>query len=106
MTRKRFVKLLMSSGMSRNHANAYAHRAVERYGSYDEASAQTVQQTLTVCVEGIEQFKEMLLRIADAIADTIRQNKEFINECLTDLTGCWGGDIQEGQQNDSNDPNG
>ena len=30
MTRKRFVKLLMSSGMSRNHANAYARRAVEQ----------------------------------------------------------------------------
>ncbi len=29
MTRKRFVKLLMSSGMSRNRANAYARRAVD-----------------------------------------------------------------------------
>lgn len=106
MTRKRFVKLLMSSGMSRNRANAYARGAVELYGSYDKASAQLTQRALMVCVEGIEQFKEMLLRIVDAIAVTIRQNKEFINECLTDFIGCWGGDIQEGQQNDSNDPNG
>lgn len=106
MTRKRFIKLLMSSGVSRNRANVGARRAIEAYGSYDKASAQIIQRTLTVCVEGIEQFKEMLLRIADEIAVTIRQNKEFINECLTDLTGCWGGDIQEGQQNDSNDPNG
>lgn len=106
MTRKRFVKLLMSSGMSRNRANAYARRAVEHYGSYDAANAQTIQRTLTVCVEGIEWFKEILLRVADDIADTIRQNKEFINESLAALTDSWGGDIREGQQNDSNDPNG
>ena len=94
MTRKRFVKMLMSSGMSRNRANAYARGAVEFYGSYDAANVQSIQRTLTVCVEGVEQFKEMLLRISDTIAVTIRQNKEFINECLTDLTDCWGGDVQ------------
>ena len=106
MTRKRFVKLLMSSGISRNRANVCARRAIEAYGSYDKASARTIQRTLTACVEGIERFKEMLLRIADEIADTIRQNKEFINESLAALTDSWGGDIREGQQNDSNDPNG
>lgn len=103
MTRKRFVKLLMSSGMSRNHANAYARRAVEHYGSYDAANAQAIQRTLTVCVEGIEQFKEALSTLASAITGIVRQHKEFVKECLTD---CWGGDIQEGQQDDSNDPNG
>ena len=77
MTRKRFVKLLMSSGMSRNHANAYARRAVEHYGSYDAANAQTIQRTLTVCVEGIEWFKEMLLRISDVIVDVIRQDEKL-----------------------------
>lgn len=98
MTRKRFVKLLMSSGMSRNRANAYARRAVEHYGSYDAANVQTIQRTLTVCVEGIEWFKEMLLRISDAIVDVIRQDKELAEKCLTDLANRWGGDIQEGQQ--------
>ena len=103
MTRKRFVKLLMSGGMSRNRANAYARGAVELYGSYDEANAQSAQRILTFCVEGIEQFKEALSTLASAITGIVRQHKEFVKECLTD---CWGGDIQEGQQNDSNDPNG
>ena len=106
MTRKRFVKLLMSSGMSRNRANVGARRAIEAYGSYDKASAQIIQRTLTVCVEGIEQFKETLRRVSDVIADVIRQDEELAKKCLTDLTDRWGGDIQEGRQNDSNDPNG
>lgn len=89
MTRKRFVKLLMSSGVSRNHANVCARRSIEVYGSYDKASAQILQQTLTVCVEGIERFKEMLLRIADAIAATIRQDEELAEKCLTDLNDRW-----------------
>lgn len=106
MTRKRFVKLLMSSGMSRNRANAYAHGAVESYGSYDAANVQTIQRTLTVCVKGMEWFKETLRRVSDVIADVIRQDEELAKKCLTDLADRWGGDIQEGQQDDSNDPNG
>ncbi len=98
MTRKRFVKLLMSSGMSRNRANAYARRAVEYYGSYDAANVQTIQRTLTVCIEGVEWFKEALQRISAVIADVIRQDEELAKKCLTDLTDRWGGDIQEGQQ--------
>lgn len=89
MTRKRFVKLLMGSGMSRNHANAYARGVVEVYGSYDAVSAQTIQRTLTVCVEGMERFKETLRRISDVIADVIRQNEELTEKCLTDLTDRW-----------------
>ena len=96
MTRKRFVKLLMSSGMGRNHANAYARRAVEHYGSYDAANAQTIQRTLTVCIEGIEWFKKMLLRISDVIVDVIRQDEELAEKCLTGLANRWG--VEEGQQ--------
>lgn len=96
MTRKRFVKLLMSSGMSRNRANAYARRAVEHYGSYDAANVQTIQRTLTVCVEGIEWFKEALLRMSDAIADVIRQGEELAEKSLTGLANRWG--VEEGQQ--------
>jgi hypothetical protein len=96
MTRKRFVKLLMSSGMSRNRANAYARRAVEHYGSYDAANVQTIQRTLTVCVEGIERFKEALLRMSDAIADVIRQGEELAEKSLTGLANRWG--VEEGQQ--------
>ena len=96
MTRKRFVKLLMSSGMSRNRANAYARRAVEHYGSYDAAIVQTIQRTLTVCVEGIERFKEALLRMSDAIADVIRQGEELAEKSLTGLANRWG--VEEGQQ--------
>lgn len=89
MTRKRFVKLLMSRGVSRNRANVCARRAIEAYGSYDKASAQIVQQTLTVCVEGMEWFKETLRRISDVIADVIRQDEELAEKCLTDLTDRW-----------------
>ena len=96
MTRKRFVKLLMSSGMSRNRANAYARRAIEHYGSYDAANVQTIQQTLTVCVEGIEWFKEALLRISDVIADVIRQDEELAEKCLIGLANRWG--VEEGRQ--------
>lgn len=96
MTRKRFVKLLMSSGMSRNRANAYARRAVEHYGNYDAANVQTIQRTLTVCVEGIERFKEALLRMSDAIADVIRQGEELAEKSLTGLANRWG--VEEGQQ--------
>nr|DAU67276.1 MAG TPA: hypothetical protein [Caudoviricetes sp.] len=96
MTRKRFVKLLMSSGMSRNRANVCARRAIEAYGSYDKASAQTIQRTLTACVEGVERFKEMLLRIADVIVDVIRQDEELAGKCLTGLANRWG--VEEGQQ--------
>lgn len=96
MTRKRFVKLLMSSGMSRNRANAYARRAVEHYGSYDAANVQAIQRTLTVCVEGIERFKEALLRMSDVIADVIRQDEELAEKCLTGLANRWG--VEEVQQ--------
>lgn len=96
MTRKRFVKLLMSSGMSRNRANAYARGAVELYGSYDKASAQLTQRALMVCVEGMELFKKMLLRISDVIADVIRQDEELAEKCLTGLANRWG--VEEGQQ--------
>ena len=96
MTRKRFVKLLMSSGMSRNRANAYARRAVEHYGSYDAANVQTIQRTFTVCGEGIERFKEALLRMSDAIADVIRQGEELAEKSLTGLANRWG--VEEGQQ--------
>lgn len=34
MTRKRFVKLVMSCGYDRNYANTYAAAAVMEYGSY------------------------------------------------------------------------
>lgn len=96
MTRKRFVKLLMSSGMSRNRANAYARGAVEFYGSYDAVNARSIRRTLTVCVEGMEWFKETRRRISDAIADVIRQDEELYKKCLTGLTDRWG--VEEGQQ--------
>lgn len=37
MTRKRFVKLLMSEGYSRNEANAFAAFALIRWGEYNTA---------------------------------------------------------------------
>lgn len=40
MTRKRYVKLLMSFGVSRNAANAAACIARRSYGSYSRALAQ------------------------------------------------------------------
>lgn len=40
MTRKRYVKLLMAFGVSRNAANAAAYIARRSYGSYSRALAQ------------------------------------------------------------------
>lgn len=106
MTRKRFVKLLMSSGMSRNRANAYARGAVEFYGSYDAANVLFIRRTLAVCVKGMEWFKETLWRRSDVVADVIRPDEELYKKCLTGFTDRWVENIQEGQQDDSNDPNG
>lgn len=73
MTRKRFVKLMMAAGVSRNEANEMAERAVSGRVSYSKAySAYT-------------RFPNMVGAIRD-VAETIRRMAIAMCEATTAFT--------------------
>lgn len=71
MTRKRYVKLLMSRGFSRNEANAVAQRALQIQGSYS-AAAKYIRPKIKFVVEGLEEFQDALFRVSASMEDLAR----------------------------------
>ncbi len=76
MTRKRYVKLLMSRGFSRNEANAVAQRALQIQGSYS-AAAKYIRPKIKFVVEGLEEFQDALFRVSASMEDLARAVQEL-----------------------------
>ena len=76
MTRKRYVKLLMSRGSSRNEANAVAQRALQIQGSYS-AAAKYIRPKIKFVVEGLEEFQDALFRVSASMEDLARAVQEL-----------------------------
>lgn len=76
MTRKRYVKLLMSRGFSRNEANAVAQRALQIQGSYS-AAAKCIRPKIKFVVEGLEKFQDALFRVSASMEDLARAVQEL-----------------------------
>lgn len=76
MTRKRYVKLLMSRGFSRNEANAVAQRALQIQGSYS-AAAKYIRPKTKFVVEGLEEFQDALFRVSASMEDLARAVQEL-----------------------------
>lgn len=76
MTRKRYVKLLMSRGFSRNEANAAAQRALQIQGSYS-AAAKYIRPKMKFVVEGLEEFQDALFRVSVSMDDLARAVQEL-----------------------------
>lgn len=76
MTRKRYVKLLMSRGFSRNEANAVAQRALQIQGSYS-AVAKYIRPKIKFVVEGLEEFQDALFRVSASMEDLARAVQEL-----------------------------
>lgn len=76
MTRKRYVKLLMSRGFSRNEANAVAQRALQIQGSYS-AAAKYIRPKIKFVVEGLEEVQDALFRASASMEDLARALQEL-----------------------------
>lgn len=96
MTRKRFVKLLMSHGVSRNEANLSAAEVVTHGRSYEheylvfvcakdfpdlaDRFARVAERAMKMIVEAIPSWIEAIMCAAKAIADAIPQVIVEINQ--------------------------
>ena len=75
MTRKRFVKLLMAEGYSRNGANAIAEDVLKDGYSYAEGYSHVVrilplvQAMLPAVSDAVQTAAEMIGRLARAVCD-------------------------------------
>lgn len=76
MTRKRYVKLLMSRGFSRNEATSVAQRALQIQGSYSTA-AKYIRPKIKFVVEGLEEFQDALFRVSVSMDDLARALQEL-----------------------------
>lgn len=80
MTRKRFVKLLMSMGIDRNSSVLIAADARKSYGDY---------KTAFVSLYPMKQIEDMCISVAKAAIECIPSIlsatlaiKEFVDECM------------------------
>ena len=78
MTRKRFVKLLMADGWSRNGANAVAQIARAKGVSYQTAisAASCPDQT-------VKEFTEVLQTIVNSLCEQISHVSEALSKAIT-----------------------
>ena len=83
MTRKRFIKLCMARGYSRNEANELAREGIEAYGAYSVL----FMITLLGSYEFYEAFSEAIRTAAsiveeacDRFMDEVRQIKKLLQE--------------------------
>lgn len=91
MTRKRFVKLLMSRGYSRNEANSRARAAVSAGFTYDCAyfavrvetgeseALEAVQAVLDRIVQVVKSWTETMWRLSKAIKEALPSMEEMIH---------------------------
>ena len=87
MTRKRFIKLLMADGYSRNEATEVAELVQKDNGtyakSYDVIHAMKCFPELAEAINNLTQkWAEAFVRIADAVADGIKAFAQSFNEAM------------------------
>lgn len=70
MTRKRFIKLIMSSGWSRNRANGLADTAVREGIDYSEA-LKCFEMSITMCRVNIAPFIVAMRTINNTISSAL-----------------------------------
>lgn len=82
MTRKRFVKMLMARGYSRNSANFYAEAVVAGGGSYREEwqrlevkhrAVEAITQRSVALREAVERLSTAIVKGFSAFASAIRE---------------------------------
>lgn len=67
MTRKRFTKLLMAMGLTRNTAQACAATAREEYGNYAAGLDAYITLLLKICREAAEEILPLITAQVEAI---------------------------------------
>lgn len=82
MTRKRFVKLLMANGFSRNQANQTAKSFVLRYGSYELAYI-AWSLGITKVPDAFRNFSRALSKLIVAATVAISKTTELLHENQT-----------------------
>ena len=86
MTRKRFVKLLMSRGYSRNEANSRARAAVSAGFTYDCAYfAVCVETGDSEALEAVQAVLDRIAQIAKSWTETMWRLSKAIKEALPSL---------------------
>lgn len=86
MTRKRFVKLMMSHGVDRNRAGVMAYIAIAKYGSYEAAyTSQMVK--LAASFKVVNDVSQAIVRVANAIACGINAFSTAVSHALGDADG-------------------
>ena len=66
MTRKRFIKLLMAQGYSRNEADCLAWQAITSAYSYEEAYTLVTIKTIVIPKLTTEQMQDIVQQISKA----------------------------------------
>lgn len=78
MTRKRFVKLLMAQGYSRNEANRYAQYAAAEGGSYQEEYDDLEEMLRKVRGLNVEGMLETMQRVTQALEEALPKFVEAV----------------------------
>lgn len=80
MTRKRFVKLLMACGVSRNTANQEAREAVSRGVSYDKRMVDDAVRIIAECIPTIVEAINAAIPQVIANIERLKQEAETATE--------------------------
>ena len=80
MTRKRFVKLLMARGVSRNTANQEAREAVSRGVSYDKQMVDDAVRIIAECIPTIVEAINAAIPQVIANIERLKQEAETATE--------------------------
>lgn len=83
MTRKRFIKLCMARGYSRNEANELARESIEVYGAYSVLFMITLLGSYEFCEafsEAIRTAASIVEEACDRFMDEVRQIKKLLQE--------------------------
>lgn len=87
MSRKRFVKLLMSRGYSRNDANTEAREAVSRGIPYDSRCLYILCEKCGLVPAGwLESIDDAVERLSQRISDMVRTIVEAIPTIIEAIT--------------------
>lgn len=83
MTRKRFIKLCMARGYSRNEANALAREDIEAYGAYSVLFTVTLldsSEFYEAFSEAIRTAAGIMQEVCDRFMDEIERIKKSLQE--------------------------
>lgn len=83
MTRKRFVKRLMSHGISRNRANSVAKQVIGAGQSYEDGIFTAIVQEYGVSEETVVAIAKEIITVSAKVAEAIANALVVVAEAIT-----------------------